>query len=279
MRPNVLMFLLFCTSCGLAAPQVGEPVSEGVGGAQFQARANGTDVVAVRVLFPADQRGQPRPGPHPGVVFVQGGLVPTSRYFWQGEALAREGYVVAFPEHDFNLAITAVENGVAARRLLAAPPPESVLVGLVDSTRIAVAGHSLGAVVAMKLMLGGDFTAAVLEAGFQDSADQSSVSKLQRPTLFLAGAADCNAGSGAVSAAWAQVPSPTALVLLEGVTHYEFTDSAQEDLDAHCTPATGLVEAHRRMLSSLLAFLPAAWARQVNATALGDAVGAEAQTR
>jgi len=93
--PLVLVFV----GCKLAAPSTGQVVEPGVGRAEFETRTRGTDIVDVTVLYPSDDAGVPLPGAYPGVVFVQGGFVSTTRYEWQARALARNGYIVALPEH------------------------------------------------------------------------------------------------------------------------------------------------------------------------------------
>ena len=181
------------SGCGLASPRSGEVVTQGVARAAFEVRANGTDVVHVTVYFPAQDDGTPQPGPRPGVVFIQGGFVATTRYAWQAIALAQAGYVVAVPENALELAFFTVDAGETARALLAAPPRGSLLEGLVDEGRIAVAGHSLGSVVALKVALQGRFAAVAVEAGFADTADLPALARFTRPSLSLAGSLDCKA--------------------------------------------------------------------------------------
>jgi predicted dienelactone hydrolase len=229
-------------------------VEPGVASADFQTRANDTDLVTVHVFFPADEHGAPTGHTLPGLVFVQGGLVDTSRYAWQAVALAHQGYVVALPEHPLQLAFFAIDQGRVARELLANPPPASLLASLVDPTRMAVAGHSLGGVVAMKLALEGGFRAVVLEASFPDTADAAQLPGFAHPSLSLAGSSDCSAKLENVRAGWDTLPSPTVLLVVPGMTHYEFTNAATEDLK-NCAPSTSLEDAHAAITSALLTFL------------------------
>ena len=280
MRQNLWVFAAVAAcSCGLAAPDRGTVLSPGVGHAVFEARSNATDLVDVRVVYPANDDGTAQAGPFPAVIFVQGGLVETGRYLWQAEALARAGYGVALPEHPLDLAIMSAENGAAARRLLVDPPARSVLSGLVDSSRIGAAGHSLGGVVATKVALLGGFKALVLEASYPDEADRAAVAALTIPSLSLAGRADCSAKLADVTARWELLPSPTALVVLDGVTHYQFTDSDREDAKRSCTGGT-LEDAHARIVGALTAFLETALVRPaVGEPALRGVEGAEVTAR
>ena len=250
--------VLLLAGCGPASSARGELVNPGVGRAVFELRTNGTDLVPTTVLFPANEEGLALPGPRRAVVFIQGGFVGTTRYQWQAEALASAGYVVVLPENQLELAFFSIDFGQAARALLVSPPRGSLLEGLVDADRIAVAGHSLGSVVAMKLALGGGFAAVVLEAGFPDSADAAKVATLTKPSLSLAGELDCSAKLDAVKKGWDTIPSPTALLVLEGVTHYQFTDADTEDRQRGCQPQAELTDAHARMTQALLSFLDSA---------------------
>lgn len=257
---KVLPLVLALAGCKLAAPSTGQVVEPGVARAEFEVRARGTDIVDVTVIFPSDADGAPLPGAHPGVVFVQGGSVSTTRYEWQARALARAGYVVTIPEHPLELAFFAIDTGDAARSLLVTPPAGSLLEGHVDASKLVVMGHSLGSVVTVKLALEGGFDAAILEAGYPDTADISKLPTLGIPTLSLAGSSDCSAKLEQVQEGWATLPSPSALVVLAGVTHYQFTDSEAEDLKSGCTPSATLGDAHAQMEQALLNFLSSALA-------------------
>jgi dienelactone hydrolase len=257
-RSFVIVIALSALGCGLAAPRTGQLVTDGVGRAVFEVRATGTDLNHVTVLFPATETGALRGENLPAVVFIQGGFVATSRYEWQAVELAKAGYVVAIPQNQWQLAFFSIDAGETARKLLVSPPNGSLLDGAVDSTRIAVAGHSLGSVVALKLALNGNYRAVVLEAGFPDTADVSKLPAFTRPSLSVAGTLDCSAKLDGVKTGWASLSSPTALVTLDGVTHYQFTDSQAEDDQKGCTPGVSLDEAHARIASALRGFLGAA---------------------
>lgn len=235
-------------------------MAEGVARLSFEVRANGTDLVPVSVLFPADGEGRPSSRNNPAVVYIQGGAVSPSRYEWQGVELAKRGYVVAFPRHQLDLAFFSIDHGQAARQALLNGEAGSALEGLVDPARVAVAGHSLGGVVTMKLALQGGFQAAVVQASFQDTADNAKVPGLTIPTMYLAGQGDCQAKEAQVREGWATVPAPSALVVLEQVTHYQFTDSQAEDEKKGCPVALDLPVTHGRIMQAMTAFLASALA-------------------
>lgn len=260
MRRILFVFATLLVACGRPLADRGAVVAEGVARLSFEVRANGTDLVPVTVLFPADGEGRPSSRNHPAVVSIQGGAVSPSRYEWQGVELAKRGYVVAFPRHQLDLAFFSIDYGQAARRALLNGEAGSALEGLVDPARVAVAGHSLGGVVTMKLALQGGFQAAVVQASFQDTADNAKVPGLTIPTMYLAGQGDCQAKEAQVREGWAIVPSPSALVVLEQVTHYQFTDSQAEDEKKGCPVALDLSVAHGRVVQAMTAFLASALA-------------------
>jgi len=257
---NGVLAAVFCTAvcgCALDEPRAGTPVLETVARATFEVRLRHTDLRQVTVLFPADTAGAPVGAMRPAVVLVQGGLVKAARYQWLAERLAQAGYVVALPEHLLDLAFFEPDNGHAAQALLAHPEPGSLLEGLVDPERIAVGGHSLGGVVAVKLALAGGFRALFLEASFPDSADREALPTMEVASLSLAGLNDCNAKLDQVTAGATLLPSPTALVVLDGVTHFQFTDSDDEDRARGCASGVSIDTAHDRIASAALAFLDA----------------------
>lgn len=258
MRLSLLVFPLVLLGCGLAAPTTGEPLSSSAATATFEVRAAHTDAVKVQVVYPADADGHPAGANHPAVVFVQGGAVSVSRYLWLAQALAERGYVVALPDYPLALALFDAGRGNAARELLVSPPAGSVLSSMVAPTRIAIAGHSLGGVAAAKLVPGDLFAALMLQASFVDPADGDTVRFFRGPKLDLGAELDCSAKLADVRSGFPALGSPAALVVLQGATHYQFTDSQGEDDARGCAPAVSLEDTHQRIVAVTTTFLGAA---------------------
>ncbi|MBL8951213.1 MAG: hypothetical protein JNK82_10580 [Myxococcaceae bacterium] len=255
--PRRLRFVfgaLALVACGPAAPTRGTVLGDGVAEAWFEVRANATDLVPVRVVFPSDEAGVPRARAARGLVFIQGGLVAEGRYVWLARALAARGVVVALPRHVADLAILSAENGRAAGGLLRDGP--GLLAGAVHPEHVAVAGHSLGAVVAGKLMLGADFTSVSYLAGYPEASDVAALSAQRGPALAIAGTADCTAKLPDVRGSLSGL-GPLRLIELEGVTHYQFTDSDAQDVSSGCVPGVALDTAHRLIADALFDFIGA----------------------
>lgn len=274
------LLLVVTGACGRPLPDRGQSVADGVARAALEVRTNGTDLVPVTMLFPADGEGRPAARGLPTLVFLQGGAVAPSRYEWHAVELARRGYAVALPRHPLDLAFFGIEHGAATRRALLSPEPGSFLDGLVDGQRVAVAGHSLGGVVATKLALAGGFAAVIVEASFPDPADHPKLATSSVPSLFLAARKDCQAPEAQVRAGWNETPSPTALVFLEGATHFQFTGSDEEDVKRGCPPDLDLATAHARIADATDIFLSAVFSGgSVGAQALMALEGAEVSSR
>jgi predicted dienelactone hydrolase len=94
----------------------------------------------------------------------------------------------------------------------------------VDTSRVAVVGHSAGGAAA--LQLSADPTIATFVALAAGNGDPPA-----KPGLFVAGDADAVAPAASIEQWWrSTVPSPRQLAVLSGVTHLGFMDA--------CTIAT-----------------------------------------
>ncbi len=259
MRISAFLLSLFaCIACGPPPAVSLKTLSDRVAFARTQLRVNSSDLVAVDVFVPVNADQQPKAN-SPAVVFVQGGLVAVERYHWLAKDLSERGYVVALARHPNDLAIFSGENQRVLLDAMRNPKADSPFFKAVDSRFIAVAGHSLGGVMAAKAALALDYQALIIHASLVDSADNALLPQLgQRPTLFVAGAADCQAKLPDIVKSWQSLLSRTALVTLPGVSHFQFTGDDAPDARAGCEPKASLEVAHRNIAEATVRFLNAA---------------------
>ena len=179
----------------------------------------------------------PSAGPFAVAVVLHGGAVPPERYRWLGAHLASRGVVVAAPTHPFDLPFFAIENAAhALAGLQAAGATEGDgLEGLVGDAAF-VCGHSLGGVVAAKAWRDEPaFAALALFASYPDPAD--TFEGRAGRVLSLAGSADAKTTLAEASEGVAAFDAAQ-LVVIDAMTHYQWTDGATEGELAGDAPPT-----------------------------------------
>ncbi|MES2639451.1 MAG: alpha/beta hydrolase [Myxococcota bacterium] len=252
-----MLLLLACTGPRLLLDP--DPTRDGLGGGdgpfgaaaverRYTARV--TDTVPTTVVYPADAAGQPVGEGHPVLVFVHGGFVAPDRYAWLWAHFASRGVVVAAPTSPLRLAITEPGNASAALDgLLADSGPQALWPGLVSTTTPAVVGgHSLGGVVSALVWADDDrFDGLFLAASFP--AD-GTVARSGTHALALVGTEDGASPPADVQAGVAPLGAPVGLV--DGLTHYGWTDGASARDEAGDGVATRPVDEARRDLLAVL---------------------------
>jgi predicted dienelactone hydrolase len=199
-------------------------------------------------LPPADPDG----GPYPLVLFSHGLAGYRLQSTFLTTHLASWGFVVAAVEHPYRN-LTAVFGDLAAfagqigtddspdvGQLLgaidvvqaASTASTGPLAGLaVDTTRVGAVGHSLGgfavfaaardpritSYVAFAFPVGGSFVEPT-------TPTTGGAAPPEKPALLIAGSADVIAPLPRVDAAYAALPTPKRLAILDGMTHLGFTD-------------------------------------------------------
>lgn len=159
------------------------------------------------------------------------------------ERLASQGFVVAAPDHLENTRFdatapltnaflqTRADDLRAVTDAVLGGSPE-VVRGRVDAQRLAVVGHSFGAVTAGKAVeLDARLSAGFLIAAPVDSPflNSGSVARISRPLSWLLAMEDNSIsylGNGFIRDNFTRVPKPNFLVEVENAGHWSFSDIA-----------------------------------------------------
>ncbi len=199
--------------------------------AHFRNGTSGPRVLATYVRIPT--RGH---APYPLVVFGHGFALTPHDYAPLLDAWARAGYVVAAPvfplgnanapggPNESDLPNQPADMRLVITRLLALDTrPGGVLHGRIDPHRIAIAGHSDGAVTALAVAYDSRYrdprvTAAVILSG-AELAGMSAFSRHGPPLLAMQGTADPINAPGNTLAYYRVAARPKFLVLLLGASH------------------------------------------------------------
>ena len=205
----------------------------------------------LRTYLPADQQGkvaeapfptaaypdlpaaEPEGQPFPLVLFSHGFCGYRQQSSFLTTTIASWGFVVAAPEHtarDLTAclsgtigqgATTDVQDLRAAIPVLEAEnlKEDGPLATVVDTTRLAVVGHSAGGSAAIQMS--GDPNVATYVAMAAGNGPVPAAT----PGLYVAGDADVIAPAATIEQWWTtSVPSPKQLAVLGGVTHLGFMD-------------------------------------------------------
>ncbi len=183
----------------------------------------------------------------PAAIYMQGGKVDKLYYGNFSKLLAAHGFVVAIANHDSisgsNMTEQSVFNEVWDALKEATQDVVSPLHGMVDSTQVAVMGHSLGGVAALAILadacspplcLTGYDAPPELAAGvvYGTNTKTPVIGTFQDydlrdlPTLFLQGSVDGKAllDDGLTTFHDHVEGVPRGFVTIEGANHYGITD-------------------------------------------------------
>lgn len=223
------------------------------------------------VYYPTAQAGAPA-APYPAVVLLQGANVGRGNYSAVASLVARFGYVVIVPDHERTLlVITGLFPEVALLNAsLATLEAESLRVGspiqgLVDPTRSAVMGHSLGGAAGLEAIanecsnslctMGPYVRPASLRAGVFYGANRKPplgnnipvTANAGLPIMMIQGTVDGAALPASGLTTYQRIADPPKVyATLSGANHYNVTDTqspagAQPDQNAATlAQATGL---------------------------------------
>ena len=203
------------------------------------------------VLSPAGLDGAPLPGPWPLVVFAHGFATTPIDYLPLLQAWATDGYAVAAPylpgerpdvpgppDEDDRAQEPADLSAVISGVLAASATPSSPFAGLVDPSRIAVAGHSDGAMAVAALTLdSADHDPRVRAAMILSGAEMGVPggvygAKANVPVLIAQGTADPINNPSAADELFGAARAPKVLLWILNAAHLPpyVTAGVQQDL-------------------------------------------------
>lgn len=209
----------------------------------------------MEIFYPSlsDGRFDASGGPYPIILLVQGGLVVVEDYYFLAEQLTSWGFVTALAHYPRDLAIYNPNLTLAALdRLEASNEERSFLQGGLDVDKVGVGGHSLGGVVAdMNIDVDPRFDALLMLDTFPGDDNGADFAGA---TLVVAGIDDCGASNEDKYAGYNTYSAPRAYAAIEGMSHYQFTASAEEDA-VDCPPDISLEVAHDNLSSVMIPFV------------------------
>jgi dienelactone hydrolase len=195
--------------------------------------ASAEDIVFTTGAFTELPAAEPESRPFPLVLFSHGFCGFRQQSSFLTTAMASWGFIVAAPEHSAR-DLTSCLSGTIGQGastdvddLRAAIPvmeaenlrDDGPLATRVDTSRVAVVGHSAGGAAALQMSGDPQITTFVALAAGNGTPPA-------KPGLFVAGDADAIAPAASIEQWWGStVPSPRQLAVLSGVTHLGFMDA------------------------------------------------------
>lgn len=156
------------------------------------------------------------------IVLLQGGSVVPERYGWLALHFASRGATVLVPHHGLDL--PAVDDTAGVRALAAARDAGDVA----KEAPVGIAGHSLGGVVASRQWAGeASINGLALLASYPD-ADTPVEDRGEGSVISIIGTADGKVTQNEAEEGAARFNVEVALVTVEGLTHYDWTDAPYE---------------------------------------------------
>jgi predicted dienelactone hydrolase len=193
--------------------------------------------------------------PYPLVLFSHGSSGVRMQSTFLTVALASHGYVVAAPDHHGNTLSDAILAGGQTDEMLLqafadrpldlrvvldhvkALPVGDPLVGIVDASRIGVAGHSFGALTAVRWIgLRGEVDAVVAQAPPDMEltwlAINDPLADFGVPLMLHVGGLDGTTPPADAESIWVEAAPPRSRLTLASAGHFTFSDMCLIDRDA-----------------------------------------------
>lgn len=180
------------------------------------------------------------------IVLIQGGSVVPERYWWLAEHFASRGATVVMPHHGFDLAFF---DQTAGQRALAA----AIEAGTVDEAApVGFVGHSLGGVVAAYQWADDDSIAGLALLASYPADDANVEGRTDGAVISIRGGEDAKVSAEQQADGAARFNVTHAVVTVEGMNHYDWTDDATEgELASDGKPTVPQAESRKDALWAL----------------------------
>jgi dienelactone hydrolase len=174
-------------------------------------------------------------GPYPAVAFAHGFMARPPWYAGTLTALARSGYVVIAPSSETGPYPSHARLADDLNRSLAwLAAGKGTPQGVVDPSKTAVAGHSMGGGVALLAASRSRTidTVATLAAANTSPSAVTAAGKLRVPSLFVVGSDDRIVPAGSTAAIFRRARQPKLLAVVTGGSHCGFMEVVPPACDA-----------------------------------------------
>lgn len=267
MRPPLLALAWFLAACtpDLEVLRPADPSADGVPGADgpwgvgrvsLRVAVSPTEARATDVFVPLDGDDAPARG-RPLVAVIQGGFVRPDRYAWIAEHVATRGFVSTLPRHRLDAALLEPDVDARVRALLMEDPDRRAW--LATDAPVVPVGHSLGGVAASVWYVDDPDAVVAIALLASNPAPGTPVEEAPaRPALAITGTRDGLISPDEVQVGLERFPGPRELAVVDGMTHFQWTDDPKPgDLRRDGDPGRGVDAVRRDALQALDAFLDA----------------------
>ncbi|MCO4769000.1 MAG: hypothetical protein KDA24_03155 [Deltaproteobacteria bacterium] len=240
------------------------------------------DALRYEVFWPAEDDLSVDEGPFPHVVLLPPSFATPSQLHWLAVWMASVGHVVVVPRADFDLVSGQYANAdlaLDAVRGRAVDPDDLLADALAPDAPGAIVGHGTGGTVALNRWLSRPglycTTAAIAALPERRVVYEAGT---DRRSVFLVGAEDGIVTASAVSSAWAGMPEPSTLAVVDGMTYYDWLDQTTESQRSlEGTPTRAQSETRGDALDVVRAWLDATVGDRPDALDTLDLAGVEVQ--
>jgi predicted dienelactone hydrolase len=213
------------------------------------------------------------PGPYPLVLFSHGAGGCKSQSTYLMDALAQDGMLVAAPDHSdksdncparlpepHDLPSDLLDDskwdasfhddrGDDLRRLRAALETDPAYSGLIDTTRVALVGHSLGGYTVLALAgvwpswkMDGITAVVALAPYSQPFVRGGEPSEIEVPVLFQVGSEDPMTPEQVTRPIFAATAAPACIIIYPDADHFDWTDLQPDFHDATAAAVTAFLD-------------------------------------